>query len=61
LNNKIITHYHYYAGLPFYRGILDPVSPFKLFTTKTILGRLLFDVCQPVKDGMGDLQVAVIY
>jgi hypothetical protein len=44
-----------------YRGILDRVSPFKIFTTKTILGRLLFDVRQPVKDGRGDFQISVIY
>jgi hypothetical protein len=44
-----------------YLDILDPISPFERFTTKTILGRLLFRVREPVKDEKGDLQVAVDY
>jgi hypothetical protein len=43
----------------FYRNILGFVTT--PFTTKTSIGTLLFDVLQPVKDGAGDLQVAVDY
>jgi hypothetical protein len=44
-----------------YRGLLRPLLPNTRFTTKTTLGTLLFAVLQPVKDGRGDVQIAVDY